>query len=208
MPASRKKRATTDQPRAASVPIEISVSIVAAPWRRFSQAAWWNGQPAQSTTGVASCSASHCQFSNCSGSIIEISRTGSERAAAKISRRRRSAVGSAAVASSLGRPRSAAWPRSRRCRPPRPAPRAAVRSGSKLTVARSVAKLTVASTPSSWFRLFSTRSAQEAQVMPSIGSSTRWSRSALVISFVACAHRDTSTVNSAVRTAPSCLNCR
>ena len=100
MPASRKKRATSDQPRAASVPSEISVSIVAAPWRRFCQAALWKGQPPQSTTGVASCSASHCQFSNCSGSIIESSRTGSESAAAKIRRRRRSAVGSAASGSS------------------------------------------------------------------------------------------------------------
>ena len=54
-PASRKKSATTDQPHAASVPSEISVSIVAAAWRRFFHAATWNGQPAQSTTGVASC---------------------------------------------------------------------------------------------------------------------------------------------------------
>ena len=29
--------------------------MVAVPWRRFCQAAWWNGQPAHSTTGVASC---------------------------------------------------------------------------------------------------------------------------------------------------------
>ena len=35
--------------------------MVAAPWRRFCQAALWNGQPAQSTTGVASASESHCQ---------------------------------------------------------------------------------------------------------------------------------------------------
>ncbi len=40
-------------------------------------------------------------------------------------------------------------------------------------VARSVAKLTVASTPSSLLRLFSTRPAQEEQVIPSIGSSSR-----------------------------------
>ncbi len=52
---SRKKSATTDQPYAASVPTLISVSIVAAPWRRFCQAARWNGQPPQRTTGVASC---------------------------------------------------------------------------------------------------------------------------------------------------------
>ena len=48
-----------DRPaQAASVPIEMSVSIVAAPWRAFRSAARWNGQPAQETTGVASASAS------------------------------------------------------------------------------------------------------------------------------------------------------
>ena len=52
---------STDQPQAASVPTEIRVSMVAAPWRRFCQAALWNGQPAHSTTGVASWSESHCQ---------------------------------------------------------------------------------------------------------------------------------------------------
>ena len=53
-PAPRKKSATTDQPQAASMPTEISVSIVAAPCFRFCQAARWNGQAPQSTTGVAS----------------------------------------------------------------------------------------------------------------------------------------------------------
>ena len=53
-PASRKKSEATDQPHAASVPTEISVSMLAEPWRRFRQAARWNGQPAHSTTGVAS----------------------------------------------------------------------------------------------------------------------------------------------------------
>ena len=38
-PASRKKSATIDQPHAASVPTEMSVSIVAVPCFRFSQAA-------------------------------------------------------------------------------------------------------------------------------------------------------------------------
>ena len=60
-PAPRKQSATTDQPHAASVPMLIRVSIVAAPWRRLFQAAMWNGWPAQKTTGVASASASHCQ---------------------------------------------------------------------------------------------------------------------------------------------------
>ena len=60
-PASRKNSESTDQPQAASVPTEISVSMVAAPWRRFCQAALWNGQRGPQTTGVASCSESHCQ---------------------------------------------------------------------------------------------------------------------------------------------------
>ncbi len=60
-PASRKKSETTDHPQAASVPTEMRVSMVAVPWRRFCQAALWNGQPAHSTTGVASWSESHCQ---------------------------------------------------------------------------------------------------------------------------------------------------
>ena len=38
--------------------------------------------------GVASCSASHCQLSNCSAGIIEISSTGSDSSALTISRRR------------------------------------------------------------------------------------------------------------------------
>ena len=42
----------------------------------------------------------------------------------------------------------------------------------KLTAAFSVAKLTVAVTPSSLFSFFSTRAAHEAQVIPPIDSST------------------------------------
>jgi hypothetical protein len=60
-PAPRKNRATTDQPHAARVPTEIRVSMLALPWRRLAQAARWNGQPPHHTTGVASCSDSHCQ---------------------------------------------------------------------------------------------------------------------------------------------------
>ncbi len=44
---------------AARVPIEISVSIVAAPCRAFTSAARWKGQPPQRTTGVASSSETH-----------------------------------------------------------------------------------------------------------------------------------------------------
>ncbi|HEX5994313.1 MAG TPA: hypothetical protein VFY84_04135 [Jiangellales bacterium] len=45
VPAVPRNSAHTDQPSAASVPTEISVSIVAAPWRRFVHAARWNGAP-------------------------------------------------------------------------------------------------------------------------------------------------------------------
>ena len=77
IPASPKISAYSDHSQAESVPRLISVSIVAVPWRRFAQAARWNGQAPQSTTGVAKLSASHCQLSNCSAGIIETSSTGS-----------------------------------------------------------------------------------------------------------------------------------
>ena len=57
MPAVPKNSAHSDQPKAASTPSEISVSIVAAPWRRLVQAARWNGQAPQMTTGAARASA-------------------------------------------------------------------------------------------------------------------------------------------------------
>ena len=49
--SSRTRRATTDHAQAASVPIEMSVSIVAARWRAFRTAARWKPKPAQRTTG-------------------------------------------------------------------------------------------------------------------------------------------------------------
>ena len=73
--------ATTDHAQAASVPIEISVSIVAAPWRAFSSAARWNGRPAQRTTGVASANDSHSQPGNWSGGSMSAT-SGAERSAA------------------------------------------------------------------------------------------------------------------------------
>ena len=84
------------------MPSEISVSIVAAPCLRLSQAARWNGQPPQTTTGEASARDSHCQLSNCSGGTIASRSTGSESAALITSRRRnaRASSSSAAGASS------------------------------------------------------------------------------------------------------------
>ena len=76
MPASPKNSAYSDQPNAASMPSEMRVSIVAAPWRRLAQAARWNGQAPQTTTGAARVSDSHCQFVNCSAGTIAMSTTG------------------------------------------------------------------------------------------------------------------------------------
>ena len=77
MPASPMNSAYSDQPKAASTPTEISVSIVAVACLRFAHAARWNGSAPQTTTGAASVSDSHCQLSNCSGGIIAIASTGS-----------------------------------------------------------------------------------------------------------------------------------
>ncbi len=82
------------------MPTEISVSIVAVPCLRFTQAALWNGQAAHSTTGVTSCSDSHWKLSNCSAGIMAISRTGTDRTAATIRRRRSAAVSSGTAAAS------------------------------------------------------------------------------------------------------------
>ena len=61
IPAVPRKSAYSDHRNAADTPIEMRVSIVAAPWRRLIQAARWNGQAAQTTTGAARASESHCQ---------------------------------------------------------------------------------------------------------------------------------------------------
>ena len=90
------------------MPIEISVSIVAAPWRAFTSAARWNGQPPQSTTGVASCSESHCQPSNWSGGIIASASTGRVSAAETSSRKRSAAAGSCCGSSATASVGSAA----------------------------------------------------------------------------------------------------
>ena len=72
------------------------MSIVAAPRFRLAQAALWNGQPPQRTTGVARLSASHCQFSNWKAGTIEITRTGSDSTADTIRRTRSGSAGSGA----------------------------------------------------------------------------------------------------------------
>ena len=61
VPAVPQINAYTDHPSAARVPIEISVSIVAVPCRRFDHAARWNGHAPHSTTGAANANDNHCQ---------------------------------------------------------------------------------------------------------------------------------------------------
>ena len=87
------------------------MSIVAAPWRRLTAAARWNGHAPHTATGAARVSASHCQYSNCSAGIIDISATGSD-SAALISRRLRSGFvsSSASVVSGSGAGTAAAYP--------------------------------------------------------------------------------------------------
>jgi hypothetical protein len=99
-PASPKNSATSDQAHAANVPTLMSVSIVAVACLRFCQAALWNGHPAHSTTGVASCSASHCQLSNCSAGTIDSRRTGSDSIALRTSRLRSAVVWSRSAGAS------------------------------------------------------------------------------------------------------------
>ncbi len=101
MPASPRNSAHRDQPNAASVPRETSVSMVAAPCRAFVQAARWNDSPPQTTTGAARVSESHCQLSNCSAGTMASRTTGTARAA-ETTRRRRSADSSGSASSAAG----------------------------------------------------------------------------------------------------------
>ncbi len=91
MPAWPKNRAHSDQAKAASVPTETRVSMVAAPCRALVQAALWKGRPPQMTTGAARVSESHCQLSNCRAGTIE-SRTTGRASAPETSSRCRSAA--------------------------------------------------------------------------------------------------------------------
>ncbi|SFB05798.1 hypothetical protein SAMN05216266_10499 [Amycolatopsis marina] len=60
-PALPNSSAYSDQRNAAVVPIDTSVSMVAAPCRRFASAALWNGHAPHTSTGAASVSEIHCQ---------------------------------------------------------------------------------------------------------------------------------------------------
>jgi hypothetical protein len=77
----------------------MSVSMVASPWRRFVQAARWNGHAAHTTTGAASASEIHCQYRNCRGSTMASAITGTASATATSRRSRRARSGSGGSAS-------------------------------------------------------------------------------------------------------------
>ena len=88
VPAVPKNSAYNDHRNAAEVPIEMSVSIVAAPCFRLVHAALWKGHAAQRITGAASAREAHCQYVNCSAGIIAIAITGTVSTIAPISRLR------------------------------------------------------------------------------------------------------------------------
>ena len=97
VPAVPQNSAYSDQPSAASVPIEISVSIVDVPCRRLVHAALWNGQAPHTTTGAARVRESHCQLVNCSAGIIAIAITGTVSTTETSSRSRSDRTGSSAT---------------------------------------------------------------------------------------------------------------
>ena len=61
IPAPPRNSAHSDHRNAALTPTLISVSIVAAPWRRLVTAARWNGHAPHTTTGAARVNDAHCQ---------------------------------------------------------------------------------------------------------------------------------------------------
>ncbi len=103
MPASPNTSAHTDQARAASVPSEISVSMVAVPWRRFSAAARWNRAPHHATTTTVRTSDSHCQAGNCHAGTIASATTGTLSTTPTSSRVRSAPASSSSGSSGDGR---------------------------------------------------------------------------------------------------------
>ena len=162
--------------------METRVSMVNEPCRRLARVALWKGAPPQKKMGVTMVSTAHCQLVNCSAGIMLSKTTGTVSAAETIRRCLRSAV-SRSLASSIwsrgpapppAEVASTAWSSSFFIvNASYPAPRTVSMSasvstllGSKEMDADSVAKLTVASTPSSLLSLRSTRPEHEVQVMP------------------------------------------
>ena len=167
--------ATSDHPYAARTPIDTSVSIVEAPCRAVTAAARWNGQAHHSATGVARTSWSHRPAVQCSRPIA-MTTSGTVRTAATSSRGRspRSSVGRFARAPTAsggsGSMTEAPYPVFSTVARRSPT----VSGAANRTCACSVARLTVAATPSSRLSIRSTRAEHDAQVMPVMARSTSW----------------------------------
>ena len=152
--------------------------MVAAPCLASVNAARWNGHAPHTATGEASTSEAHCQFRNCAAGTIASTTTGTASASDTSSRCRSAACSSRAssggvasgpaIPGSAGGGSEAVYPA---CSTVRTRSSGLTAAG-KLTRAVSVAKLTVAVTPSSLLSFFSTRAAHDAHVIPPIDSST------------------------------------
>jgi len=79
---------------------------VAAACRALVHAARWKGHAPHTTTGAANVRDNHCQFSNCSASIIAIASTGAASTAQITTRWRNGAVSSASSVASPPEPGS------------------------------------------------------------------------------------------------------
>ena len=150
---------------------------------RWPGAARWNGQPPQTTTGVARAATTTASVELQRRAPSPSSTTGTVRTAATSSRRRRASasrrVGVGVGRSSARAGRAAAAPR--RTRPPRRSPsRSAALTPAGWRTVRLLGRVVDgrASTPSSLLSLRSIRFAQEAQVMPLMSSSTLDARAA------------------------------
>src|SRR6202167_6723841 len=132
--------------------------MVAAPCRAFTAAARWNGHAPHVTTGAASTSDSHVQPGNRAADTIASTVTGTARTTETTSRSRATcSVPSGAPLPGRELGACALYPA---CSTTAIRSVTATASG-KLTLAVSVAKLTVAVTPVSLFSFFSTRVAHE-----------------------------------------------
>ena len=167
--------AYTDQPVAAMMPSDTSVSMDTPPCRALASAARWKGQAAHRTTGAASAMRTHCQPGKrtlgSSERTSDRSLSGTKNTSARTSRRHRRAAPAAASSGASSAPPTtvAEYPA---------ASTAPIRSATDtcagaVTVARSVARLTAARTWSSRLSLRSIRAAHAAQVMPWTASSIR-----------------------------------
>jgi hypothetical protein len=85
--------AYTDQPHAAVMPSDTSVSIDITPCLALRTAARWNGHAAHPATGAASSARTHCQpgnrYAGNSDSSTDTSLSGTKNTSATISLRRR-----------------------------------------------------------------------------------------------------------------------